>query len=144
MFKRVFSFILIMVMLICTITANAKDVYFATHRQIQNEYGELLPRSDREAYCPTRIEVDYDAKTLFIKTKTHGTASYMFSDYDYRDLLGTTFEEIAKKAIVFFNAKGEIIGSLFFTDYNYSDFLGLTMYRKNNTAKVIYVKLKQY
>ncbi len=81
MFKRVFCFILIMVLSICTITANAIIVYFATHRLVTNEYGEEFPKSAKEAYCPTRIELDVDAKMLLIKTRTHGTASYTFSDY---------------------------------------------------------------
>jgi hypothetical protein len=85
--KNRIKFILIMVMtIVCTMTANAqKDVYFATHRFVRNEFGELLPRSDKEAYCPTRIEVDYVAKTLLIKTKTHGTASYTFDHFNLKE-----------------------------------------------------------
>lgn len=109
-------------MSICTITAEAKDVYFATHRFVQNEYGELLPRSDKEAYCPTRIEVDFDAKTLLIKTKTHGTASYTFNYFDLKE-----------KFIIFYNVKGEQVGGIEFRDFNYSDFNCLIIRRKNDT-----------
>ena len=66
--------------IVCTMTANAqKYVYFATHRFVQNEFGEMSPNSLIKAYCPTRIELDLEAKTLLIKTKTHGTVSYTIS-----------------------------------------------------------------
>lgn len=124
MFKRVFSFVLIVVMSICTITANAqKNVYFAKHRYVQNEYGELLPRNDIAAYCPTRIEVDYDAKTLLVKTKTHGTASYVLGGYI---LLSE------KRAIVFYDTEGKHLGMISFRDTSYSDFDTLVIDRKND------------
>lgn len=130
MFKRVFSFILIMVMSICTITANAKNVYFATHRVVTNEYGEDFPKSAKEAYCPTRIELDVDAKTILIKTRTHGTASYTFSNIVLKD-----------QGVVFFDGKGEVVGGIVFLDTDYSEFGALQIFRKDNT-KITYMKIE--
>ena len=133
MFKRVFSFILIMVMSICTITAEAKDVYFATCRHEQSEYGEWSM-----TYCPTRIELDIvDTKTLVIKTKTRGTVSYTFND------LGSKRDE-TNSLITFYDADGYKIGDIVFKDTDWGtgkpeDFWGLVIYRKNGT-QVIYLK----
>lgn len=126
--KRVFRFILIMVMAIAyTMTADAKDVFFATHRSIQNEYGEILPENPDAAYCPTRIELDLDAKTLVIKTKTRGTASYTFSDYN-----------ATEKAIFFYDAKGKEIGCMLFSDTRFIQFKMLVI-NKGDTL-ILYSK----
>lgn len=137
MFKRVFSFILIMVMLVCTITAEAKDVYFATHRSEQSEYGEWS-----DTYCPTRIELDIvDTKTLVIKTKTRGTVSYTFNDIDSQ-------RDATNSLITFYDADGYKIGDILFKDTDWGtskpeDFWGLVIYRKNGT-RVVYLKSEQY
>lgn len=117
-------------MSICTITAENKDVYFAKHRYVKNEYGEYLPKNDNAAYCPTRIEVNYDAKTLVIKTKTHGTASYVFSDTVH---LPRPYPK--KDAVGFIDVRNEykLIGGMFFTDSYYSDFSSLVIFRKDDT-----------
>lgn len=121
--KRVFRFILIMVMAIAyTMTADAKDVYFATHRTVTNEYGEVLPLNFSDAYCPTRIEVDYDAKTLLIKTKTHGTANYTYSEFTIKD-----------KFICFFDVNEKMIGAILFLDNDLNEFVSLTICKKNDT-----------
>jgi len=122
--KRVFRFILIMVMAIAyTMTADAKDVFFATHRTEQDEFGEIQPTKLSDAYCPTRIEVDTEAKTLLIKTKTRGTASYTFSDF-------TVYERM----VSFFDDNDNIIGSIVFINNNLNDFVSLTINKKNNTT----------
>lgn len=59
-------------------------------------------KTAKEVYSPTRIELDMDAKTLFIKTKTHGSVSYTFSDFRFHD-----------KSVWFFNEKDETIGGIF-------------------------------
>lgn len=126
--KRVFRFILIMVMAIAyTMTADAKDVFFATHRSVQNEYGEILPKNPDAAYCPTRIELDMDAKTLVIKTKTRGTANYTFSDF-----------HATEKAIFFYDAKGEKIGGMLFSDTRFTQFEMLVI-NKGDT-QIMYCK----
>jgi hypothetical protein len=116
-------------MLVCTITAEAKDVYFAYYRAVINEIPFKVHHS---VYCPTRIEVDYDAKTLVIKTETRGTASYTFSDI---------YVDTKSKVILFIdytkdNVIGDTIGGIVFADTDYSEFNSLVIYRKNNTAIV--------
>lgn len=114
--------------IVCTMTANAqKYVYFATHRYVQNEFGEISPNSLIKAYCPTRIELDLEAKTLLIKTKTHGTASYTIS--------GVLVKE---DCVHFFDEKGNKIGGIMYTDETFQDFKGLAIIRNNNTI-VTYV-----
>ena len=122
------KFIIIMVMaIVCTMTANAqKYVYFATYRAVINEYGETLPKYKKDAYCPTRIEIDLEAKTLFIKTKTHGSVSYRFSDIRLFD-----------KSISFYNEKDEQIGCIVFGDTDFSEFHVFGIDRKDGSS-VIY------
>lgn len=126
--KNRFKFIIIMVMaIVCTMTANAqKYVYFATHRAVIDEYGEMLQKTTKEAYCPTRIELDMDAKTLFIKTKTHGSVSYTFSDFDFYN-----------KSVWLLNEKDEKIGGIVFEDTDLTHFQVLGIYRKDGSM-VIY------
>lgn len=124
------KFIIIMVMaIVCTMTANAqKDVYFATHRFVKDEYGEILPnRRLNEAYCPTRIELDLEAKTLLIKTKTHGTVNYKISDV-----------LVEEDCAHFFDEKGNKIGGIKYTDDTCIYFKGLAIIRNNDTI-VTYV-----
>lgn len=95
MFKRVFSFILIVVMLVCTITAcstistitaETRSVYFATHRLVENKY-EQPPLVESFVSCPTCIEVDYGVKRILV-INTHGTASYTFNQaYTLGDII---------------------------------------------------------
>lgn len=120
------KFIIIMVMaIVCTMTANAqKYVYFATRRVVRNEYGER-----KSAYCPTRIELDMDAKTLFIKTKTHGSVSYTFSNYRFYD-----------EGVWFLNEKDEKIGGICFRDTDLTDFQILGIERKDGSM-VFYVNI---
>ena len=127
--KNRFKFIIIMVMaIVCTMTANAqKYVYFATHRFVQNEFGEMSPNSLIKAYCPTRIELDLDAKTLLIKTKTHGTVSYTISDV-----------LVEEDCAHFFDEKGNKIGGIKYTDDTCIYFKGLAIIRNNDTI-VTYV-----
>ena len=138
MFKRVFSFVLIMMMtLVSTMTADAKDVYFATRRHEQSEYGEWSA-----TYCPTRIELDIvDTKTLVIKTKTRGTVSYTFNDL-------VSNRDATNSLITFYDADGYKIGDILFKDTDWGtgkpeDFWGLVIYRKNGT-RVVYLKSEQY
>lgn len=123
------KFIIIMAMaIVCTMTANAqKYVYFATHRYVQNEFGEMSPNSLIKAYCPTRIEVDLEQQTLLIKTKTHGTASYTISDC-----------LVKEDCVHFFDEKGNKIGGIMYTDETFQDFKGLAIIRNNNTT-IIYI-----
>ena len=123
------KFIVIMVMaIVCTMTANAqKYVYFATHRFVQNEFGEISPKYSKDAYCPTRIEVDLERQTLLIKTKTHGTISYTFSN---------AFVE--ENGVHFFDGKGNKIGAIVYTDETFQNFKGLAIIRNNDTM-VTYV-----
>ena len=123
------KFIIIMVMaIVCTMTANAqKYVYFATHRFVQDEFGEISPKYSKDAYCPTRIEVDLEQQTLLIKTKTHGTVSYTISDCFVKE-----------DCVHFFDEKGNKIGCIIYTDATFQDFKGLTIIRNNNTM-VTYV-----
>lgn len=135
------KFIIIMVMaIVCTMTANAqKDVYFATHRFVQDEYGEILPnRRLNEAYCPTRIEVNKNTKTLLIKTKTRGTVSYKYKCINWEE---TDIDE----RLCFYNAKLELIGCLVFdgSGFNDSSFKGLFICRKNDTM-VMYVNPRKF
>ena len=124
--KNRFKFIIIMVMaIVCTMTANAqKYVYFATHRFVQDEYGETSPKKLDEAYCPTRIEVDKDAKTLLVKTKTHGRASYTFSNFKTTE--GKYF---------FYDTKGNNIGCMFFYTTDNTLLSKLIIYRCDDTIE---------
>lgn len=109
--------------IVCTITVSAeKDVYFATHRIIYNEYGELL-----KAYCPTRIEIDVNAKTILVKTKMRGTAVYTFSNF-----------RVIETGAGFYDVKGNLMAVISFAD-NYSGFRGLKIFGKDDTF-VIYFK----
>lgn len=125
--------------IVCTMTANAqekelpypyytgyKEVYFATHRFVQNEFGEVLPNSHIKAYCPTRIELDITKKTLLIKTKTHGAVSYTFSDV-----------RVEEKFAFFLDRKDNLIGGIIYTDASCQYFKCLVIYRNNDT-RVIY------
>lgn len=129
MFKRVFSFILIVVMLVCTITActitaEAEDVYFATH-SVTNEY-DKLELSSPESHL---IEVDYDAKEiLVINTKTHSTASYTFNRYTFNRY------NILEGNIIFFNEKQKIIGYILFHEYDGF----LLIIKKEDGTSIIY------
>lgn len=114
--------------IVCTMTANAqKDVYFATHRFVQNEFGEISPKYSKDAYCPTRIELDLEQQTLLIKTKTHGTVSYTISDV-----------LVVENDVHFFDGKGNKIGGIEYTDATFQDFKALVIIRNNNTM-VTYV-----
>ena len=120
--------------IVCAMTVNAqknayKDVYFATHRTVINEYGEMLPKSPKEAYCPTRIEVDLEQQTLFIKTKTHGSTSYTFSRFEKVDKRGNIIEV----GVLFFDENDECIGTIGFADTECLKFKGLLIYRKDGT-----------
>ena len=114
-------------MITSTMMVNAKDVFFATHRFVQNEYGEIIPKNDNAACCPTRIELDLDAKTIVIKTKTRGTASHTFSDY-------SAIEDV----VSFYDAKGEIIGWMTFSDTSFAQFTALVILKGD--TKIAYVK----
>lgn len=124
--KNRFKFIIIMVMaIVYTMTANAqKDVYFATHRFVQDEYGETSPKKLDEAYCPTRIEVDKDVKTILVKTKTYGTASYTFSNF-----------KITEGKYFFYGTKGEKIGCMVFYSTDNTLLNRLIIYRSDDTIE---------
>lgn len=122
------KFIIIMVMaIVCTMTANAqeKDVYFATHRFVQDEYGETQPKNLDYAYCPTRIEVDKDAKTLLVKSKAHGVASYPFSKFD-----------ATEKSVFFYGTKGEKIAIMVFYSTTQNAFNKLIIYQSDDTIEI--------
>lgn len=128
MFKRVFSFILIMVMSICTITAEAKDVYFANYRFVLNEYGEILSKSFDEAYCPTQIEIDPDAQAINIKNKDN-TASYKVSEF-----------RVNGKSMAFYDEKGDLIIVITFTTDTKQLYLSSLVLFRDDT-NIVYLKI---
>lgn len=125
--KNRFKFIIIMVMaIVCTMTANAqKDVYFATHRFVQNEFGEISPKDFNDACCSARIVVDMGARTLLVATKTQGDESYTFSRFQKE-----------KGNIYFFDEKDNKIAYMTFD----KDFSALFLYR-NDYSIVEYRKI---
>lgn len=111
--------------IVCTMTANAqKHVYFATHRFVQDEYGEMTIKRFDDARCPTRIELDMAQKTLLVKTKKHGTASYTFSDFKPN-----------RGKVFFYQTKGEKIGCMQFDDRDNTRFNKLIIYRSDGTIE---------
>lgn len=113
-------------MSIFVITANAqKDVYFATHRLVQNMYGETFPKNFNDAYCPTQIEVDYSAKTLLVKTTTYSFSKYTFSNTNR-----------LRKDVVFYNEENDIIGTLIFNS-DTGDFWGLRIEKEDDTHTLV-------
>lgn len=68
-----------------TMTINAKMCTLQHIGLWQMSMVKIFLNLQKEAYCPTRIELDVDAKTILIKTRTHGTASYTFSNIVLKD-----------------------------------------------------------
>ena len=121
------NFIITMVLAVLfAAVANAKEVYFAKYRFIRTEFGEMLPKTMREAYCPTRIEIDFDDKTITVKTKTHGTAVHKFDTYNIDD-----------NSAQFYNENMNLVCGLLFEDSNFQT-LRLLLVQKADGTQIMY------
>lgn len=106
-----------------TMTDNTKkDVYFASVRHRPNEpscsdFKSIGDYFKSIAY-PMRIEVNWNAKTLLVKTKKYGVTIYTFSDFSVKEDIDLDGDKT--KLVVFFGTKNDDIWMMFknsFFDY---------------------------
>lgn len=122
--KKIFAFMAVLLM--ATLHAEAQTL-FTQYRIVTDAFGEIATKTRKSIECCARIDLDTDAQTITISTKTHGTLTVKFSD-----VMGG--EEDGDDVMAMYDESGKCVGQMRFTGGECPKLLALTIPRKDKSC----------